>query len=228
MPREVLPSFNALSIESFYSFIPDLSEYFIASNDDWFFLNPVPKGFFMDNGRLQLAFDPRKWYWEKNRRDSVIEWDRLLNNTYEMELPMHNRFGRIHLGFSHLPEVRCKTLEREWFSRDGNFENAVKMFCKSKFRHRDNAVLNWFFIHLLKFSCDRVPFDVATKKFRRLKCANVGLTADTDFSAYAGSAMVAFNDCSKTPVSKREFESIKERLVEFLDGKFSEKCSFEK
>ena len=110
MPKEVLPSFNALSIESFYSFIPELSEYFIASNDDWFFLNPIPKEFFIDSGCLQLAYDPRSTYWVGGP-NSNDPWYRMINNVFKMELPMHNNFGRMHLNFTHLPEIRCKSLE---------------------------------------------------------------------------------------------------------------------
>lgn len=227
MPKEVLPSFNALSIESFYSFIPELSEYFIASNDDWFFLNPIPKEFFIDNGCLQLAYDPRSTYWAGGGKDSTDSWQRMINNVFKMEMDMHNNFGRLHLKFTHLPEIRCKALEQEWFNTKGNMKTAIDMFSKSKFRHKDNAVLNWFFIHLLKFNCDRIPFKISTKKYQKMNCGYCQCEKDDTFEKYSDSGIVCFNDSSRTPTNKGQFEELRNRLVAFLNKKFPEKSSFE-
>ena len=45
-----LPTFNACSIESYITKIPNLSEYFIYANDDMFFWNKTePELFFDEN-----------------------------------------------------------------------------------------------------------------------------------------------------------------------------------
>lgn len=41
IPKEYLPTFNSNTIEMFLPFIPELSEHFIYSNDDFLFLNPT-------------------------------------------------------------------------------------------------------------------------------------------------------------------------------------------
>ena len=101
------------------------------------------------------------------------------------------------------------------------------MFSKSKFRHKDNAVLNWFFIHLLKFNCDRIPFKVSTKKYQKMNCCYCRCKKDDTFEKYSDSGIVCFNDSSCTPTDQGQFEELRSRLVAFLDKKFPEKSSFE-
>jgi hypothetical protein len=51
IPKEYLPVFNSQAIEMFLCKIPGLSEKFIYSNDDIYFIGPVlPEDYFIDNG----------------------------------------------------------------------------------------------------------------------------------------------------------------------------------
>jgi len=47
IPKRFLPTFNVNTIEMFYAKIRGLSEHFITCNDDFFFLRPVPKDYFV-------------------------------------------------------------------------------------------------------------------------------------------------------------------------------------
>ena len=50
VPKELLPTFNPMTIGAFVGYIPDLSDNYIACDDDYYFLNPVSSGmFFVDN-----------------------------------------------------------------------------------------------------------------------------------------------------------------------------------
>ena len=192
-----------------------------------FFMNYIPKEFFIDNGCIQLAFDPRRDYWAGGGKNTKNAWYRTLNNVYDMEMKMHNNFGRLHLAFSHLPEICCSVLEKEWFKKDDNMEKTIKMFSKSRFRHVDNAILHWFFIHLLKFNCDKIPFRVSTGKYKRIKCDNCSCEKDQNFEKYRNAGIVCFNDSDLTPTEPVEFQKLKTRFLEFLESKFPEKSSFE-
>ena len=52
IPNELLPTFNSSLIEFFFYRIEDLSDIFITSNDDMYFLQPIPKNFFVDGGKI--------------------------------------------------------------------------------------------------------------------------------------------------------------------------------
>ena len=49
IPKELLPTFNTMTIELFISRIEDLSDNYIYCNDDYFFLNPMSENMFFVN-----------------------------------------------------------------------------------------------------------------------------------------------------------------------------------
>lgn len=59
IPKEYLPTFNSNTIEMFLQNIPDLSEHFIYSNDDFIFINKTtPFDFFTKDGeKIKLAYE---------------------------------------------------------------------------------------------------------------------------------------------------------------------------
>ena len=52
IPKENLPLFNSRAIEMYIHRIPNLSEYYIYSNDDFIFNNPISKNFYIDDDKL--------------------------------------------------------------------------------------------------------------------------------------------------------------------------------
>ena len=58
IPEEYLPTFNSTTIEMFLHNIPDLSEYFIYSNDDLYPLAPSnPEDYFTDEGIPKVSYE---------------------------------------------------------------------------------------------------------------------------------------------------------------------------
>ena len=55
LPAEIQPCFNALAIENFMHKIPELSEYFLYSNDDMFFNKPLSSDFFFADDGLPFV-----------------------------------------------------------------------------------------------------------------------------------------------------------------------------
>lgn len=53
IPNNLLPTFNSCVIESYLYNIPNLSEYFIYSNDDVFCVSPLDESDFFKNGKLR-------------------------------------------------------------------------------------------------------------------------------------------------------------------------------
>ena len=56
IPSELLPTFNAMTICMYISNIKDLSEEYIYSDDDFYFLNPIKEDkFFKEGKKITLA-----------------------------------------------------------------------------------------------------------------------------------------------------------------------------
>ncbi|MCR4881485.1 MAG: Stealth CR1 domain-containing protein [bacterium] len=68
IPAKYLPCFNSRVIETFVTNIPDLSEYFLLSNDDCFVNRPVQPDFFIDDSGLPI---PRLFHYDYT--DEVLE-----------------------------------------------------------------------------------------------------------------------------------------------------------
>ncbi len=65
MPQEILPTFNSSVIEHFLHNIPDLSEQFIFSNDDFFVNTPLSKDFFFKDGLPIIRMESSKLFFTK-------------------------------------------------------------------------------------------------------------------------------------------------------------------
>lgn len=62
MPKEALPTFNSEAIESCIANIPELSEYFLYANDDFFIGKPVQQDFFYDSdGKPKYYMTIQNW-----------------------------------------------------------------------------------------------------------------------------------------------------------------------
>ena len=62
MPKDALPTFNSCAIEACLANIPDLSEYFLYANDDFFFAAPVTPGYFFDaDGKPVIRMIEHNW-----------------------------------------------------------------------------------------------------------------------------------------------------------------------
>lgn len=62
MPKDALPTFNACAIETCLAEIPELSEYFLFANDDFFFARPVLPSYFFDaDGKPVIRMIEHNW-----------------------------------------------------------------------------------------------------------------------------------------------------------------------
>ena len=94
MPRDGLPTFNSCAIEACLANIPDLSEYFLYANDDFFFAQSLSPAYFFDaEGKPVLQMIKHNW------SSHVINNEIYQNGiTYSKELirkKMHKDFGNL-------------------------------------------------------------------------------------------------------------------------------------
>jgi len=103
IPHKYLPIFNSMLIKMFISKIPNLSDYFIYMNDDFFFGNYVTQDFFFDNNRVfkQFIKDNKKPYTIKE----IQEFPFLIRlyNTHNLVKKILNKdyyFKNIHVSWN--------------------------------------------------------------------------------------------------------------------------------
>lgn len=212
IPEDLLPTFNAMTIGMYFSYIKDLAEQFIVCDDDYYFLNPVEEDrFFKKKKPVHLNNKIPFGYYGLGGTDHLFF--KTLNNNLDFEKKY--MFNKVKYGFYHLPEARLKSFEKEIL--DENKDEIKKRNSKSKFRHEDNLCPNMF-SDLLKI-CGRAVFDDLYKN-----SCYCDLKSSVNFDAYWNRDMVCFNDTERVD----DYEKTKEKFIDFLERKFPEKSSFEK
>lgn len=215
IPKEFLPTFSTLVIETFYHRIEDLSEYFIVCNDDFYFLNPIPENLFFDkDGIVQGKTPPRKKGWTCGNRD----WEAIINNNndfleeYIIKQPVNSFFH-----YSHLPDGRVKSFEIEFIEK--YHDQIYDAMLVSKFRHPKNLIPSLLYIDAMKYTNygKLTPF-----LYQKSKYASINI--NTNFKDYSDYQMVCFNDTAEVGDN---FYACKENLLAFLRYKLHDKSSFE-
>ena len=215
IPKKLLPTFNAMTIAMYVSNIPDLSENYIMSDDDYYFLNPIPEDrFFRDNKPVHK--DNHQAYtfygdYALNGSDGVFY--AILNNNLTFET---NFMGdrRVKYGIYHLPEARKKSFEQKIlkdYERDITNANII-----SKFRNEKN-LCPYMFSDLLKI-CGEAVFD--DPYFNSAYCT---LKSTVNFDNYSDKDIVCFNDTEQLD----DYGLTRANLILFLDKKLPDKSSFE-
>ena len=213
IPKELLPTFNAMTIGMYLSNIKDLSEQYIMSDDDYFILNPINKErFFRYNKPVHL--DNRieyKKYGGQLLKGSDRVFYHILNNNFEFE----KKFTKdIKYGIYHLPEARLKSFEQKILKDYG--EEILNHQNKSRFRNKSN-LCSYLYSDLLKITNNAI----LDNPYKR--CRYCTLKSDVDFYRYFKKDIVCFNDTEQMD----NFERAKKRLNKFFEGKFPNKSSFE-
>lgn len=211
IPQELLPTFNAMTICMYVSNIHDLSEKYIMFDDDYYVLNPVLETrFFRFNRPVHPNNVVNYQYYGTDGTDGVF-FETLNNN-----LRFEERFSKkVKYGFYHLPETRLKSVEQKILKDYG--EEIKNHNLPSKFRNKNN-LCPYMFNDLLKILQKAVtgnPYE---------NSCYCNLDSKVDFNYYWDKAMVCFNDTERLD----DYEKTKEKLIEFLEKKFPNKCSFEK
>jgi hypothetical protein len=118
-----------MPIEIYYYKIPELSNNFITSNDDFFFLNSCTEDMFFENNKCVLNCVENK---VKHKNSSQV-WEQILANNDNFILKY---YGNKLFRHSHLFEPRQKKFEEKIVLE--HYDEIYKSFLKSKFRHPNN------------------------------------------------------------------------------------------
>lgn len=214
IPEEFLPTFSAMTIEMFIPYIEGLSDLYITSDDDFYFLNPTPRSrFFTQNDRVCAHYNETKYGKSKvDGPDGVF--GHILNNNLDFEKKHYGEYGLKKYRLYHMPAAKDKQFDLEVLSeyKDELYEAQRP----SKFRHPNNVCFPIIMDDLLKITkkaLSRNPYQNSKRCIIR---------ENTNFNEYKDSEMVCFNDGEYTPYSK------KEDLVLFLQNHFPARSSFEK
>lgn len=211
IPKELLPTFNAMTIGMYISNIKDLSEHYIMFDDDMYFLNEITEDrFFKDNKPVQLDNKIPFEYYNTNG-DAEIWW-KILNNNLDFEKKYMKNL--VKYGIYHLPEARSKSFEQKIIQE--NKQEILDNLKISKFRHPSN-LCPCMFCDLLKI-CNKAYLDNPYKN--SYYCT---LKSSVNFKDYDNADMVCFNDTELLD----DYELTKKNLIKFLDYKFLDKCSYE-
>lgn len=212
IPKDLLPTFNAMTIAMYISNIEDLSDNYIMCDDDYYFLNYIVRDRFFKYGRpVHLNNQVKYELYKPTGTDNVFY--HILNNNLIFESKFMT--NKVKYGFYHLPEARKKSFERRILT---NYADEIKQHnLPSKFRNKNN-LCPYMFNDLLKI-CDK-----ATLGNPYINCAYCNLDSKVNFNDYWNKDIVCFNDTERLD----DYEKTKEKWIEFLERKFPDKCSFEK
>lgn len=215
IPEELLPTFNASTIEVFISRIEDLSDNYVYCNDDYFFMNPTRAGMFFVDEYPVYQYGER----ELEKLDTSGEdgtFYQTLNNGMDLQVRICGDKAHWY-AIDHLPVSHKKDFEKEIL--DEYYDDFIKANSTSRFRSRNNYCSH-VFVCLYK---DLKPY----YKFNTYRNSSyVSVRKDTNFEDYKYYDMVCFNDTQL--LNQEDFIDVKNRMLDFLEKKFPYKSTFEK
>lgn len=214
IPKDLLPTFNAITIGMYISNIPDLSENYIMCDDDFYFLNPIEENRFFKFGKPIHMNNEMKY--ELYSGGHLTGTDNVFYHIINNGIKFESRFGKqVKYGFYHLPEARLKSVEQKILK---DYDKDIKeSLIVSKFRNKKN-ICSMIYCDILKI-WNKVlwgrPYN---------NCAYCDLKSDLDFDSYWNKDIVCFNDTERMD----NYDITKEKFIDFLNRKFPNKSSFEK
>lgn len=221
MPKQFLPTFNGPALEMFYCNIPDLSENFIACDDDYFFINPVPEDWFFEDN-IPMTSHKKNSFKDRNLTDidSLPNWRRQMLNVHRIVSREMEKFGQnpnFEYHYSHLPEPRKKSFEKEYLK--SHYFQILFSVAPSHFRYKTN-LNSALYIDLMKVrGISKQKSVYHNSKYSVIK--DVLKHPDLILGNYM---MVCYNDVDFLSVTEKEMEDIRA----LFEQKFPNKCEFEK
>lgn len=214
IPKELLPTFNALTIGMYIANIPDLSDNYVMSDDDYYFLNPIKENRFFRDG-IPVHKDNSILY-EPYGGSCLTGSDNVFFHVLNNDLKFEERYGRkIKYYIYHLPEARLKSFEKQILT---DYEEEILNHNNmSKFRNKNN-LCSYMYNDILKL-CDKAIIDDPY-----YNCKYVALKSTLNFDELLDKDMVCFNDTEQLD----DYELTKKKLIEFFEKKLPNKSSFEK
>lgn len=212
IPKELLPVYNVVPILMYLCNIKDLGEYYLISDDDEFFLNPIKEDRFVRENKPVHADNRIPFeYYNMNTSDKVFF--EILNNNLRIEEKYMKE--KVKYGFYHLPDVRKKSFNQKILKE--NYNEIVESHKVSKFRHPRNISCT-IFSDLLKI-CNEAYIDNSLYE----NCSYCCLKSNVNFDLYKNKDIVCFNDTELLD----NYIMTRRKLVAFLDKMLPNKCSFE-
>lgn len=217
MPEDILPQFNGIAVKFYVSNIDGLSDKYLISDDDYYFINKVDRSmFFKESKTVQIDSTlPYKPFDEWYLKGSDWVFYSMLNNNFEFERHYYPE-NKTKYWISHLPEARDRLMEQELIKE--NYELFKEPFKNSRFRHKNQYTTDLFTDIL------RIKGDCILSNDFKNKCKYVTLKSDVDFDMYKDYSIVCFNDTEQLD----NFNVTKEKLIKFLESKLPNKSKFEK
>jgi len=215
IPEELLPTFNTFTIETYICKIKDLSDNYVYCNDDYYFLNPISKHMFFvddypvyrDNGEKILKFGLDYL----NASDGTFY--SVLNNVIDLQLEVSGDKAKWY-PLDHLPVAHKKDFENEIVDRYYNkFLEANKGCFRDKYKY-SNHVFTSLYRDLKRY----YKFD------NYYNSCYVTLKSDVNFEKFKDCDMICFNDTEQLD----DFETTKNKMINFFESKFKDKSSYEK
>ena len=214
IPKELLPTFNSMSIIMYLNRIKDLSNNYIYSDDDMFFMKPIREDRFFKNGISQHENNriPYGYFFDYD------EYLHILNNSLDFEEKYMGE-EKIKYHFYHLPTAHQKEDELQIINE--NYQEIIEHQNKSKFRYKTNLEPNML-TNILKLQ--RKCY-IGEKGHVYNNCGYVALKDGINLEPFKEKDIVCFND---TDLATENFEKVKQDLNKFLEEIFNEKSKYER
>ena len=214
IPEEYLPTFNPIFIYSWLDNIKNLSNYFIIADDDYFFLNYIPKTEFFNKenvfGECTVSKSLRFKGWG--------QWGKILNNSLDYANNVLGIAKKVCYNTCHLPTIWIKSTVKE-IVKD---ERILKANSSSKFRSFKNVLIGYVqYLYLIETG----KMKKSNTLYKNSKFTNLDI--NTNFDNYRNCQMACFNDSDKIKTDQ-EYKIIYKRMMEFFRSILPNKSQFEK
>ena len=212
IPEQFLPTFNALIIQAFIPYIKDLSNNYIYSDDDNFFLNPIKETMFFQNN---YSVHKSNLFWGQGTYTQFMgPWGHNLDNSYNIEVKYTK--NKIRYAPYHLPTaLNKKQVLKIIEDNKGEIYNSFKI---SRFRNPKNIAAIELYTNITKKMGNCIINNDIYKY-----CSYIGLTSTTNFNLICDRQIVCLNDTEKT----EDFIMTKKKTIKFLQKKLPKQSSFE-
>ncbi len=217
LPAEILPTYNACTIENAIPNIKELSEYFIYANDDMFFWNEAAPEFFFDDEKPVYRVDKRLY---PNKKYKHL-YGSMVYMAYSL---VKERFGVSFPYFSHHnADAYKKSLFLECMEE---FKKEADVTSKNRFR-KSNDLQRMIVTYYSLYKKAAVLKKVGICPIKRF----FGLIPDSEYFdmrpsnvnkiANSKAKLMCIND------SRKSTDAARTKIKEILETKFPEKSEFE-
>jgi hypothetical protein len=216
IPKRYLPTFNANVIEWHLHNIPDLSEYFLLANDDFFFGRSVAPDFFFNEQGTPIAFAK---HWRPQSQDL---YGRFIQNTADYAVQRLDH--PLLFLFAHITTPYRKSFIQEVFAL---FQDVLETTLYNRFRSENdlNRLLIEIYDHakgrrILRFG-DRNLLEKITRKYRAVNLSD-NFRFKLQLLKWLRYPLFCVNDTEDTTDEARQIAR------RFLESYFPDKSAFEK